>query len=80
VTGIIFDLDDANPTSVDTITFHIAPSHGSTPANHVKVQTEAEGAWTECALIDDILPTRVATCTFGSLAVENATELNIAAE
>ena len=80
VTGIIFDLNDTDPTLVDSVTFHIASSNGSAQANHVEIQTKAGGTWTECALIDDVPPTRVATCTFNSLAAEDVTALNIVAK
>ena len=79
VTGIIFDVNDTDPTVVDTITFRIAPSHGSTKANHVKIQTKTGGTSTECSLIDDVPPARVATCTFGSLVAEDVTALKIVA-
>jgi hypothetical protein len=79
-TGILFDLDDADPTVVDTITFKITPSHGSTQANYAKIQTETDGIWTECSLEDDVLPTRRVTCTFESLVSEDVTALNIVAK
>ena len=80
VTGIIFDPNQRDPTVVDTITFHVAPSRGSAKANYVKIQTESSGPWTECSLVDDVLPARVATCPFGSLAAEDVTALNIVAK
>jgi hypothetical protein len=79
VTGIVFDVNDTDPAVVDTITFHIAPSHGSAKASHVEIQTETDGTWTECSLVDDVLPTSVAICTFGTLAAEDVTALNIVA-
>lgn len=80
VTGIVFDLNDSDPTFLDAVTFKIAPNLGATQANHVVVQTEADGAWTECALVDDALPARTVTCTFKSLPVEDVTALNIVAK
>lgn len=80
VTGITFDLDNADPTVIDAIIFHVTPSIGSAKADQVEIQTETDGAWTECSLMDDVLPTRVALCTFGSLAAEDVTELNIVAK
>ncbi len=77
VTGIIFDLNDTDPTAVDAIIFHIAPSSGSVKADHVEIQTRADGTWTECSLADDSLPARVATCRFESLSAEDVTTLNI---
>lgn len=79
VTGIIFELNDADPNIVDSVTFHVAPSNGSAKADHVKIQTKPDGAWTECSLVDDALPARVVTCTFESLAADDITELNIVA-
>ncbi len=79
VTGIIFDVNENDPTLVDAITFRIAPSHGSAKANSVKVQTKVDGPWAECSLMDDVLPARVATCTFESLAADDVTALNIVA-
>jgi hypothetical protein len=79
VTGITFDPNDADPTLVDTITFQIAPSHGSRIASQVKIQTETDGPWLECTLVDNVLPARVATCTFESLAADDVTALSITA-
>ena len=80
VTGIIFDLNDADPSVMETITFHIAPSRGSAKAAHVEIQTERHGTWTECSLAEAVPPTRVATCTFESLAAEDVTALKISAK
>lgn len=74
VTGIIFDLNDTDPTLVASVTFHIASSNGLAKANHVEIQTKKGGAWTECALADD-----VATCSFPSLAADDVMALNIVA-
>ena len=73
VTGIIFDLDDTDPTAVETISFKIAPSYGSAKVDRVEIQTEVDGTWTECSLVDDM-----AICTFSSLAAEDITALDIA--
>jgi hypothetical protein len=43
----------------------------------VQVQTQKDGAWTECALVDDVLPAKLAACTFDSLSAEDLTDLNI---
>lgn len=80
VTGITFDLNDTDPTLVDAISFQVAPGSGSAQANHVEIQTTADGAWTECSLADDVLPTRVATCTFESLTADDVTALTIVAK
>ncbi len=80
VTAIIFDVNDADPAAVDTITFRVAPSSGSMKANHVKIQTKPDGIWTECSLVDEVLPARTATCAFGSLAIEDVITLKIVAE
>ncbi len=80
VTGIIFDVNNADPTLVDSITFHIAPSRGLAEATQVEIQTKADGTWTECSLVDEVLPTRVATCTFQSLAADDVTALTITAK
>jgi hypothetical protein len=80
VTGITFDVRDTDQAVIDSITFHIAPSSGLAEASHVEIQTKADGKWTECSLVDDVLPARVATCTFESLAVEDVTALDIVAK
>ena len=80
VTGIVFDLNDTDPTFIDAITFKVAPGIGSAQANYVGIQTEPGGVWTECSLADAVPPARVATCTFESLAVDNVTALDIVAE
>jgi hypothetical protein len=77
VTGIVFDLNETDPTVVDTISFHVAPSSGSTPARQVKIQTKLDGAWTECSVVDAVHPAQVATCTFQSLTVDDVIALNI---
>lgn len=79
VTGILFDPNDADPTIVETITFHVTPSRGSAKVTQVKIQTESNGVWTECSLVDAVPPARVATCTFESLAAEDVTALKISA-
>ncbi|HMB25231.1 MAG: hypothetical protein ACM33V_02620 [Chloroflexota bacterium] len=75
VTGIVFDLNDSDPTLIDAITFKVAPGIGSTQANYVAIQTEKGGTWTECSLAGE-----VATCTFESLIVDNVTALDIVAK
>ena len=79
VTNIVYDLDATDPTTVDAITFAIAPSSGSSVAALVKVQTSSGGAWTNCTLAAGVAPSMNATCTFGSLALEQVTALNIVA-
>lgn len=78
VTGIVFDLDDAEPTMIDTISFKIAPDYGFKKLNHVEIQTQADGIWTTCALVDDVSSAKVAICTFDSLAAEDVMDLDIA--
>ncbi len=80
VTGITFDLNDTDPTLVDAITFQVAPGSGWGAAKQVEIQTKAEGPWTECSLADDVLPRRVAACTFESLTAEDVTALTIVAK
>ncbi len=78
-TNIVYDLDATDPTLVDAITFDISPSSGSAAAALVKVQTEDAGTWTDCSLSAGVAPAISATCTFGSLSVEDLTALNIVA-
>jgi hypothetical protein len=78
VSNIVYDLDETNPTLVDAITFDVAPSSGSAAAVLVKVQTASGGAWTDCTL-SGAGPSKAATCTYGSLQLENVTALNIVA-
>jgi len=79
VSSIVYDLDAANPTIVDAITFTIAPDSGTQKAVAVFVQTELSGNWTSCTLVDGTLPAVNATCTFGTLALEDVTVLNVVA-
>jgi archaellin len=79
VTNIVYDLDATDPTVVDAITFDISPSTGSSAAALAKLQTETAGAWTDCTLVAGVAPLMEATCTFGSLALEDVTALNIVA-
>ena len=78
ITNVAYDLDDADPTTVDAITFDIAPSSGSAAAVLVKVQTAGGGSWTDCTL-SGAGPSKAATCTYGTLPLENVTALNIVA-
>jgi len=79
VTNIVYDLDSTDPTLVDAITFDIAPSSGAAVAAIVKIQTESSGSWTSCTLQAGTAPSMEATCTFGSLALEDVTALNVLA-
>ena len=79
VSDIVYDLDDANPTLIDAITFNISPTSGSVVAATVKIQTAGAGAWTNCSLAAGTPPAMAVTCTFGSLEVVNVTALNIVA-
>ena len=78
VTNIVYDLDATDPTIVDAITFDVAPTSGSAAAALVKVQTENGGNWTDCTL-SGAGPSKAATCTYGSLALEDVTALNVVA-
>ncbi len=79
VSNIAYDLDFADPTTVDAITFSLSPDSGSEKAASVLVQTDPAGTWTTCTLADGTLPAVDATCTFGALALEDVTVLNIVA-
>ena len=79
VTNIVYDLDSADPSIVDAITFDISPTSGSSAATVVKVQTAAAGAWTNCTLVAGVAPAKSATCTYGALALADVTALNIVA-
>jgi hypothetical protein len=79
VTNIVYDLDVTDPTLVDEITFDISPSSGTVVAAIVKVQTENAGTWTDCTLAAGVAPEMNVTCTFGALALEEVTALNIVA-
>jgi hypothetical protein len=79
VTNIVYDLDATDPTLVDAIKFDVAPTSGSVVAALVKVQTATGGAWTNCTLVAGTAPSMAATCTYGSLALEDVTALNIVA-
>jgi hypothetical protein len=78
VSNIVYDLDDMDPTTVDAITFDIAPSAGSVAAAIVKIQTASGGNWTDCSL-SGTGPSKAVTCTFGSLLLEDVTALNVVA-
>jgi hypothetical protein len=78
VTNIVYDLDATDPTTVDAITFDIAPSSGSAAAALVKVQTVDGGTWKDCTL-SGAGPSKAATCTYGSLLLVDVTALNVVA-
>ncbi len=79
VTNIVYDLNVADPTIVDEITFDISPSSGTVVAALVKLQTADAGAWTDCTLVAGTPPSMAVTCTYGSLALVDVTALNIVA-
>ncbi|MFM8319799.1 MAG: hypothetical protein ACKOC5_02705 [Chloroflexota bacterium] len=79
ITNIIYDLDNADPTTLDAITFDVSPTSGSVKAATVKVQLANAGTWTDCTLADGTLPAVHVTCTYGSLAFDQVTALNIVA-
>jgi hypothetical protein len=80
VTNIAYDLNTADPTVVDKVTFAIAPSSGAVVAAIVKLQTATGGAWTDCTLVAGTAPSMNVTCTFVSqLDLIDLTALNIVA-
>lgn len=79
VSNIAYDLDATDPSIVDVITFTITPDSGSDKALAVFVQAESGGSWTSCTLADGTLPAVNATCTYGALALEDVTVLNVVA-
>ena len=79
VTNLVYDLDAADPTVVDAITFDIAPTSGSVVASIVKIQTADGGTWTDCSLAAGVAPSMDVTCTFGALALDQITAMNIVA-
>jgi hypothetical protein len=79
VENIVYDLNDANPTLIDAITFDVSPSSGTVVAATVKVQTVLAGTWTNCTLLAGTAPLMQATCTYGALELEDITALNIVA-
>lgn len=79
VTNIVYDLDASDPTLLDAIQFDIAPTTGTVVAALVKIQTEDGGTWTDCTLAAGTAPSMSATCSFGSLALEEVTALNVVA-
>ncbi|HUF00689.1 MAG TPA: hypothetical protein VMN99_15650 [Anaerolineales bacterium] len=79
VTNIVYDLDSADPSIVDAITFDISPTSGSSAAVLAKIQTAAAGAWTNCTLVAGVAPAKSATCTYGALPLADVTALNIVA-
>jgi hypothetical protein len=79
VTSIVYDLDATDPTVIDAITFSITPLSGSAPAALVKLQTADGGSWTNCSLAAGTGSAMNVTCTFGTLAVDDLTALNIVA-
>lgn len=79
VSNIAYDLNATDPTIVDEITFTITPDSGSDKAVSVFVQAESGGSWTTCSVADGVLPAVDVTCTYGALALEDVTVLNVVA-
>ena len=79
VTSIVYDLDAADPTLVDAITFDIEPIADTVVAAIVKLQTVTGGTWTDCTLGTATLLVRPVTCTYGTLNLIEVTALNVVA-
>jgi hypothetical protein len=80
VTNIVYDLNAADPTTVDKITFGIDPTTLDDPeAAVVYLQTELGGAWTTCVVTTDDDVTTVVCDPETSPLVEDVTALNIVA-
>jgi hypothetical protein len=79
VSNIVYDLDAADPTIVDAVTFDIAPTSGTSVAAIVKLQTANAGSWTDCSLVAGVAPSMEVTCTYGALNLVDVTALNIVA-
>ncbi|MEP7133810.1 MAG: hypothetical protein ABI904_02640 [Chloroflexota bacterium] len=79
VTGIVYDLDATDPTTIDAINFSISPSSGTVVAAIVKLQTADAGTWKDCTLVAGTAPAMLVTCTYGSLSLDAVTALNIVA-
>jgi hypothetical protein len=79
ITNLVYDLDSADPSIVDAITFSISPTSGSAAAVVAQVQTATGGTWTNCTLVAGVAPAKAATCTYGALALADVTALNIVA-
>lgn len=79
ISNIVYDLNAADPTIVDKITFDVSPTSGTSVAAIVKLQTAAAGAWTDCTLVASTPPAVAATCAYGALNLVDVTALNIVA-
>ena len=63
VTNIVYDLNAADPTKVENITFSISPSSGDVVAAIVKIQTAASG-WKDCDLTAGTAPAMSVKCAY----------------
>lgn len=79
VSDIVYDLDPADPTIVDAITYTVSPDGSGVAAVVSYLQTDPAGSWTTCSLAAGTLPAMEVTCTFGALALADVTALNIVA-
>lgn len=81
VTGLVYDLNDTDPSLVDNIIFSISPDTGSDKAVAVFIQYENSGTWKTCGLVDGTLPAVDVTCdyTSDSLALTDVTAVNVVA-
>lgn len=79
VSNIVYKLDATTPTTVDAITFTIAPTTSGDPdAKTVYLQTALSGPWTACVVTTDTTTTVV--CTPSALpSVTSVTAMNIVA-
>jgi hypothetical protein len=80
VTDIVYDLNAADPTTIDKITFGIDPSTTGDPeAKVVYLQTVLAGTWTTCDVTTVLTVTTVVCDPATSPAVADVTALNIVA-
>jgi hypothetical protein len=79
VTGVVYDLDATDPTTVDAIKFSISPTTGDVVAAIVKIQTVDAGTWKDCTLAAGTAPAMAVTCTYGALELADITALNVVA-
>jgi len=79
VTEVVYDLNAADPTLVDKITFKVGPTTGTVDAALVEIRTVSGGSWKVCTLGTAVLHVIPVTCTYTALALADIDALDVVA-
>ncbi len=67
ITNLVYNLNETDPTIVDTITFTVTPDAAGLnkiAAAVAYIQADTTAPWIQCTLADGVLPIKLATCDY----------------